>query len=77
VTPALLLLLIRRGMVEPEHFAAVRERRKALPLAARRPRTTKSSCGLYPPSCSTGNSATARSSASCSPWGRCWLSGRV
>ena len=30
VAPALLLLLIRRGMVEPEHFTAVRERRKAL-----------------------------------------------
>jgi MFS family permease len=30
VTPALLLLLIRRGMVEPEHFRAVRERRRAL-----------------------------------------------
>ena len=30
VAPALLLLLIRRGMVEPEHFAAVRDRRRAL-----------------------------------------------
>jgi MFS family permease len=30
VLPALLLLLIRRGMVEPEHFQAVRERRRAL-----------------------------------------------
>jgi MFS family permease len=30
VAPALLLLLIRRGMVEPEHFTAVRERRRAL-----------------------------------------------
>jgi MFS family permease len=30
IAPALLLLLIRRGMVEPEHFQAVRERRRAL-----------------------------------------------
>lgn len=28
IAPALLLFLIRRGMVEPEHFAAVRERRR-------------------------------------------------
>ena len=33
IIPALLLLLIRRGMVEPEHFAAVRVRRKALAAA--------------------------------------------
>jgi len=33
IVPALLLLLIRRGMVEPEHFAAVRERRRALAAA--------------------------------------------
>jgi MFS family permease len=30
VTPALLLLLIRRNMIEPEHFAGVRERRRTL-----------------------------------------------
>jgi len=36
IAPALLLLLIRRGMVEPEHFAAVRERRRALATAASR-----------------------------------------
>jgi MFS family permease len=30
IAPALLLVFIRRGMVEPEHFAAVRERRRAL-----------------------------------------------
>jgi MFS family permease len=30
VAPALLLLLIRRNMVEPEHFVAVRERRRTL-----------------------------------------------
>jgi MFS family permease len=36
IAPALLLLLIRRGMVEPEHFQAVRERRRAL---AAQPRT--------------------------------------
>jgi MFS family permease len=30
VAPALLLLLIRRNMIEPEHFAAVRERRRTL-----------------------------------------------
>lgn len=30
IAPALLLLLMRRGMVEPERFAAVRDRRKAL-----------------------------------------------
>jgi MFS family permease len=35
IAPALLLLLIRRGMVEPEHFQAVRERRRALAMAAR------------------------------------------
>ena len=35
IAPALLLLLIRRGMVEPEHFQAVRERRRALATAAR------------------------------------------
>ena len=35
VAPALLLLLIRRGMVEPEHFQAVRERRRALTTVAR------------------------------------------
>jgi MFS family permease len=35
VLPALLLLLIRRGMVEPEHFQAVRERRRALAGADR------------------------------------------
>jgi MFS family permease len=29
ITPALLLAFIRRGMVEPEHFAAVRARRQA------------------------------------------------
>jgi len=33
IIPALLLLLIRRGMVEPERFAAVRARRKALAAA--------------------------------------------
>src|SRR5215471_555881 len=31
IAPALLLLLIRRGMVEPEHFQAVRERRRVPP----------------------------------------------
>ena len=35
IAPALLLLLIRRGMVEPEHFQAVRVRRRALATAAR------------------------------------------
>jgi len=35
IAPALLLLLIRRGMVEPEHFQAVRERRRALVTEAR------------------------------------------
>jgi MFS family permease len=34
IAPALLLLLIRRGMVEPEHFQAVRERRRALATKA-------------------------------------------
>ena len=34
IGPALLLLLIRRGMVEPEHFQAVRERRRALATEA-------------------------------------------
>ena len=34
IAPALLLLLIRRGMVEPEHFQAVRERRRALATEA-------------------------------------------
>ena len=34
IAPALLLLLIRRGMVEPEHFQAVRERRRALATGA-------------------------------------------
>ncbi|MDE2008401.1 MAG: MFS transporter, partial [Rhodospirillales bacterium] len=33
IIPALLLLLIRRGMVEPERFAAVRARRTALAAA--------------------------------------------
>jgi MFS family permease len=35
IAPALLLLLIRRGMVEPERFQAVRERRRALAVQAR------------------------------------------
>jgi MFS family permease len=35
IAPALLLLLIRRGMVEPEHFQTVRERRRALATEAR------------------------------------------
>src|SRR5436190_8861045 len=35
IAPALLLLLIRRGMVEPERFRAVRERRRALSTQAR------------------------------------------
>jgi MFS family permease len=35
IAPALLLLLIRRGMVEPEHFQAVRERRRVLTAQAR------------------------------------------
>jgi MFS family permease len=35
IAPALLLLLIRRGMVEPEHFQAVRERRRSLATEAR------------------------------------------
>jgi MFS family permease len=35
IAPALLLLLIRRGMVEPEHFQAVRERRRSLIAQAR------------------------------------------
>jgi hypothetical protein len=35
IVPALLLLLIRRGMVEPERFQAVRERRRALAAQAR------------------------------------------
>ena len=37
IAPALLLLLIRRGMVEPEHFQAVRERRRSLAAPARSP----------------------------------------
>src|SRR5438094_9494205 len=32
IVPALLLAFIRRGMVEPEHFAAVRARRRALAI---------------------------------------------
>ncbi|MDE2007223.1 MAG: MFS transporter, partial [Rhodospirillales bacterium] len=36
IIPALLLLLIRRGMVEPERFAAVRARREALAAASHR-----------------------------------------
>ena len=35
IAPALLLLLIRRGMVEPEHFQAVRQRRRTLATEAR------------------------------------------
>jgi MFS family permease len=35
IAPALLLLLIRRGMVEPERFQAVRERRRALAAETR------------------------------------------
>ena len=35
IAPALLLVLIRRGMVEPERFQAVRERRRALATQAR------------------------------------------
>jgi MFS family permease len=35
IAPALLLLLIRRGMVEPEYFRAVRSRRRALAGEAR------------------------------------------
>src|SRR5947208_110191 len=35
IAPALLLLLIRRGMVEPERFRAVRERRRTLAAQAR------------------------------------------
>jgi hypothetical protein len=35
IAPALLLVLIRRGMVEPERFQAVRERRLALAAQAR------------------------------------------
>jgi MFS family permease len=35
IAPALLLLLIRRGMVEPEHFQAVSERRRALATEVR------------------------------------------
>jgi len=35
IAPALLLLLIRRGMVEPEHFQAVRQRRRTLAAEAR------------------------------------------
>ena len=34
IAPALLLLLIRRGMVEPEHFQAVRKRRRAIATEA-------------------------------------------
>ncbi len=39
IVPALLLLMLRRGMVEPEHFAAVRARREA--LAATRDRSAE------------------------------------
>jgi MFS family permease len=35
IAPALLLLLIRRNMVEPERFAAVRERRRTLAASGR------------------------------------------
>ena len=35
IAPALLLLLIRRGMVEPDCFQAVRERRRTLAAQAR------------------------------------------
>jgi MFS family permease len=35
IAPALLLLLIRRGMIEPERFRAVRERRRILASQAR------------------------------------------
>jgi MFS family permease len=35
IAPALLLLLIRRGMVEPEHFQAVRKRRRTLATETR------------------------------------------
>src|SRR5262249_18438636 len=34
IAPALLLLVVRRGMVEPEHFRVVRERRRALSTGA-------------------------------------------
>ena len=48
IAPALLLLLIRRGMVEPEHFQAVRERRRA--LAARGPHRQRRGARI-PPFC--------------------------
>jgi MFS family permease len=45
VAPALLLLLIRRNMIEPEHFAAVRERRRTL---AARPNRYRRRPGIPP-----------------------------
>src|SRR6266446_7655642 len=54
IAPALLLVLIRRGMVEPERFHAVRERRCALAAqAGPPPPRTGSSCALYRCNCST------------------------
>jgi MFS family permease len=76
IAPALLLLLIRRNMIEPERFMAVRERRERWPPAAPQLPKTGSSCASSRCNCSTDSCASAHWSACFSRWAHCWRSGR-
>src|SRR6516162_9962680 len=76
IAPALLLLLIRRGMVEPEHFRAVRERRRALATEARAARAEdREFLRFVPLQLFNKELRSTRSWACSSLSARCWRSG--
>ena len=75
VLPALVLLLIRRGMAEPERFEAVRARRQALRAARDISAEDRAFLSFVPAQLFSRRLATGRSSACCSASARCWRSG--
>ena len=75
IAPALLLAFIRRGMVEPERFAAVKAGGRHLRRAASTPKRTANSCAWCRRNCSAARSAIRRWSASCSHSAPCWRCG--
>jgi MFS family permease len=72
VAPAILLMIVRRRVMEPDRFSAVQQRREAV----RWRRTTTSSCSSCRSSCSRRSTATTRWLACCLVSARCWRSGR-
>jgi hypothetical protein len=73
IFPALLLAFIRRGMVEPERFAAVKARRQALATTRERTEEDRQFLAFVPRSAAV--SASRPWSACCSRSARCWRCG--